>query len=97
MTQAREAVTAQVLSIVRSEIELSGELTPDMDFIAELHIDSLDALRVALMVETEFGVEFDQSTLAAFRTVADIVRAVESQTGPGNAVPQLGQEAHASH
>ena len=80
MNQLTNDWSARVEAIVRSAIDTTAvELTPRTDLLAECHIDSLDALRLALRVETEFGVEFEQDDLANFRTIADIVLALESR------------------
>ena len=68
--------TFQVLS------ELSGKepaaITPEMDLVADLGIDSPKALRLLLELEDRLGVEISDEEAAKIDSVADILGFLEA-------------------
>ena len=69
-------VTLQVLS------ELSGKerdsITPEMDLVADLGIDSPKALRLLLEIEERLGIEIADEDAAKIDSVSDILGFVEA-------------------
>ena len=65
---------AEQLGIEESKIKESG------DFITDLQADSLDIVQMLIAMETEFGIEFDDSEMQNVKTVADVVAFIESHT-----------------
>ena len=70
-------VTFQVLS------ELSGKeqtsITPEMDLVADLGIDSPKALRLLLELEERFGIEIEDEDAAKLDSVSDILGYLEAR------------------
>ncbi|MEY8566988.1 acyl carrier protein [Corynebacterium sp.] len=56
------------------------EIAADSDLTDDLHIDSVSRIDIAIRIEDAFGVRVEEEDLDATRTVADIVRFVESRS-----------------
>lgn len=56
------------------------KVKPDSDIIKDLGLDSLDIVDMLMYVEEEFGVSIDDGDVAEMKTVADVVKFIESQT-----------------
>jgi acyl carrier protein len=81
-----ETTDARVIKLVREVLPWQAakkEIRPEMALRAELGIDSLGKVALAARLEEEFGIEFArfQGDVAAIRTVADVVAAVEQLRG----------------
>lgn len=63
--------------------ELSGKeleaITPEMDLVADLGIDSPKALRLLLELEERLGVEISDEEAAKIDSVSDILGYLEAQ------------------
>lgn len=59
-------------------IELS-KITPDSDIINDIHADSLDIVELLMSVESEWGIEIDDSEVADMKTVGDVVSFIEAK------------------
>ena len=68
------ALIAQKLNLDESEIEPEKSLTND------LGADSLDVVEVAMMLEREFNVKFDESETEKIQTVGDVYALIEKYT-----------------
>lgn len=56
------------------------KVKPQSDIIKDLGLDSLDIVDMLMYVEEEFGVSIDDGDVAEMKTVADVVKFIESQT-----------------
>ena len=56
------------------------KVKPESDIIKDLGLDSLDIVDMLMYVEEEFGVSIDDGYVAEMKTVADVVKFIESQT-----------------
>ncbi len=63
---------AEQLAIEESKIKETS------DFITDLQADSLDIVQMLIAMETEFGIEFDDSEMQNVKTVADVVSFISS-------------------
>lgn len=54
------------------------EVTPD-SVLKDLGIDSLDLVELVLDAETEYGVTFSNDELTSFKTVRDVMNALDSK------------------
>ena len=68
------ALIAQKLNLDESEISPEKSLTND------LGVDSLDVVEVAMMLEREFNVKFDESETEKIQTVNDLYELIETHT-----------------
>lgn len=63
---------AEQLGIEESKVKETS------DFITDLQADSLDIVQMLIAMETEFGIEFDDSEMQNVKTVADVVAFIAS-------------------
>lgn len=56
------------------------KVKPESDIIKDLGLDSLDIVDMLMYVEEEFGISIDDGDVAEMKTVADVVKFIESQT-----------------
>ena len=68
------ALIAQKLNLDESEI------TPEKSLTNDLGADSLDIVEVAMMLEREFNVKFDESETEKIQTVNDLYELIETHT-----------------
>ena len=68
------ALIAQMLNLDESEI------TPEKSLNNDLGADSLDVVEVALMLEREFNVKFDESDTEKLQTAGDLFHLIEKYT-----------------
>lgn len=55
------------------------EITPEMDLVADLGVDSPKALHLLIELEDRLGVEIPDEAAARIRTVADVYQFVSQQ------------------
>ena len=72
----------QVETVLKALAEISGvareEIREDMDLVADLDIDSPDALRLLVQIEDTLGLEISDDDAAAMNTVGDVLRYVRA-------------------
>lgn len=68
------ALIAQKLNLDENDI------TPEKNLNNDLGADSLDVVEVALMLEREFNVKFDESETKKIQTVSDLYELIEKHT-----------------
>ena len=68
------ALIAQKLNLDESEI------TPEKSLKNDLGADSLDVVEVAMMLEREFNVKFDENETEKIQTVNDLYELIETHT-----------------
>ena len=68
------ALIAQKLNLDESEI------TPEKSLKNDLDADSLDVVEVAMMLEREFNVKFDENETEKIQTVNDLYELIEAHT-----------------
>lgn len=75
----------QILGIVSELAErhlgCTGPITPDMDLVDDLHLDSLKLLTLAVQVENRFEVCFEPEEEAKIRSIADLVSMIAVKLG----------------
>lgn len=54
-------------------------ITPDMAFIADLGLNSLDLVQLACAVEDEFDIEIPDRIIKDLKTVGDVISFIENQ------------------
>ena len=73
----REQVVATVNEIFTDVFELPPEkLLPEAELFADLGLDSIDAIDLAISFERKFGVKVDQELIKSIRTLEDVYRTV---------------------
>ena len=73
---------AQVGTVLKALAEISGvareKIREDMDLVADLDIDSPDALRLLVEIEDTLGLEISDDDAATMNTVGDVLRYVRA-------------------
>ena len=77
VTDVAADVLAEVRRTFREALEFAGPVEPRHDLRADLELDSMGALVLAVALEDRFRVKLDGADAAAVRTVADLVTLVE--------------------
>lgn len=75
----------RVRQVIADNLFLDGddrdsEIVETASLIDDLGCDSLDRVEITMALEEEFGIQLDDEAVERFRTVGDIVRAVEAET-----------------
>lgn len=77
MPELAEEILAEVRRTVRDELEFASPVESHHELRADLELDSMGALVLAVALEDRFRVKLDDEDAAAVRTVADLVALVE--------------------
>ena len=74
----------QTATVLKALAEISGvareQIREDMDLVADLDIDSPDALRLLVEIEDTLEIEISDDDAAAMNTVGDVLAYVRSQS-----------------
>jgi acyl carrier protein len=77
----RDEILQGIEAVARAHLEWPERLSPDLDLIEDLELDSLGLLTLAVEVENHFRICLEQEDEAQIRTVADLVAVVERKFG----------------
>lgn len=74
------ALEREVLDVIRrifaTELEFTGQVAPEHDLQRDLHVDSLNAVILAVGLEDHFRVRLAQEDTVGVTTVAELVARV---------------------
>ena len=70
-------IAEKIISIIKENTECNCEIDPNVNFINELKIDSFGRLMIINAIEDEYSIEVDDNDIEKFKTVNDIVSALE--------------------
>ena len=74
-------VFEKLREIISTQLDIEEErITLDTNLTEDLEADSLDLVEVIMSIEDEFGLEIPDDKLDNFKTVADVVDYIESNT-----------------
>ena len=73
-----ERLVAVFERVFEDEVD-SSAIRPESELIADLGLNSIAMLYMALELEQEFGIKFDNSDFEALRTVGDVLTKVEKK------------------
>jgi acyl carrier protein len=74
-----EQILDQIRQIAAEQVGWDGPLDPRMDLMADLRLDSVRVMTLAVSIEEHFGIEFDYTESVETRTVGDFVRLVQAR------------------
>ncbi len=77
MPDRRAEILAEIRRILREELEFTGPVEPGHALAADLELDSMGALVLAVGLEDRFRVKLAEDDATALATVADLVDLVE--------------------
>ena len=73
----KKEIVLQVIAEV-ANVE-AAELTPETELVAQLNIDSPQALQILVELEDRLGVEISDEQAAGLQTVGHVLAALEAQ------------------
>ena len=73
------AVLAEIRAIAQAELEHTGPIGENDELIADLGIDSLGAIVLAVGLENHFRVHLHEQDAGALVTIGDLVRLVQQR------------------
>jgi acyl carrier protein len=71
-----ESLKAEIMSIVSEVAEVPADRLGEHTSLAELGVDSLDALRIVAAIEKKYKLEVAEEQIGAVVTISDIVSLV---------------------
>lgn len=74
--ELREQVLGEIRRILADELELSARAEPDMALVADLRMDSMELLSLAVGLENRFRVKLSEADTAGVSTVGDLTKLV---------------------
>ncbi|RMH21509.1 MAG: acyl carrier protein [Acidobacteria bacterium] len=74
-------VFAAVARLLREELDLAGELRPEMRLVEDLELDSIRLLTLATAVEDRFFICLDEADEEAIVTLGDLVAVIAARRG----------------
>ena len=72
----RQQILREIETIARQRLDRHQALSPEMDLIEDLELDSLLLLTLAVEVENHFRIVLEEEDEAAIRSVGDLVETV---------------------
>jgi acyl carrier protein len=73
----RDEITESLVAIVRNEKDVSEELLRPETALADLGVDSLDALTILFAIEEKFRISIPDVRARSLRTLGDMIDVVE--------------------
>lgn len=74
-------VFEKLREIISTQLDIEEErITLDTNLTEDLEADSLDLVEVIMSIEDEFDIEIPDESMDNFKTVADVVDYIESNT-----------------
>lgn len=84
--RADEGTEDTVVRILREAVGVDPErIRPDARLAEDLEIDSLDRIELVFELESAFGIEITDQSIAQVQTVQDIVSRIDAALGRGAA------------
>ncbi|MBK7860099.1 MAG: acyl carrier protein [Archangiaceae bacterium] len=74
-----DAVLAEIRRIFATELEREEPVEPAHELLAQLHVDSLAAIVIAVGLENRFRVKLSEEDTVGVVTVADLVERVAAR------------------
>ena len=76
------SVFSELQELVANKLSIDpSEIKPESSFIDDLGADSLDLADLVMAIEEQYEVDFANEDTDQFRTVGDVVAAIERLTG----------------
>lgn len=70
---------AEILQdVLEEDIDIEN-ITPESDLFEDLGLNSIGILYVAMAIEEEFNIKFQNEDMLTLRTVGDVVKIIEPQ------------------
>lgn len=67
-------------NLIASQLDIDvNDVNEDSDLVQDLGADSLDVVQMLILLEKEFGVEFEEDEIKNIKTVGDVEKFIESK------------------
>ena len=76
----RQQALAEIRRILGEELAVTAGVEPGQSLVADLHLDSMELLTLAVGLENRFRVKLSEEDAAGVQTVGDLARHVASRT-----------------
>lgn len=76
--QTLERLTKVFTAVFEDSVDTTS-ITPEASLREDVGVNSIGLLYMAMAVEEEFGIKFDNEDFAAIHTVADVVACIENK------------------
>lgn len=78
---SKEEITQKITDVFVKEFGIDRSLVkPEAKLFEELDLDSIDAIDLAVKLETETGIKLVEAELRSIRTVQDVVEVIFQRT-----------------
>jgi acyl carrier protein len=78
---AREQITQKIADVLAKEFAIDrNAIKPEAKLFEDLDLDSIDAIDLAVKLDTELGIKLVESELRSIRTVSDVVEIIFKRT-----------------
>ena len=78
---AKEQINQKITDVFVKEFGIERDaVTPEAKLFEDLDLDSIDAIDLAVKLETELGIKLVESELRSIRTVSDVVEVIFKRT-----------------
>jgi len=78
---SKEQITQKITDVFVKEFGIDRNLVkPEAKLFEELDLDSIDAIDLAVKLETETGIKLVESELRSIRTVQEVVEVISQRT-----------------
>ena len=68
----------RVCGLIRTQLDVSGEITADTDIVEDLGVDSVDLAELVVLVEEEFALPPTVRATQDIHTVGQLVELIEN-------------------
>ena len=72
-------ILSTIERLAHDHLDWPGPVTPEMDLVEDLQLDSLKLLTLAVQVENHFQICFDPEEEAGIRRVSDLVSMIDQK------------------
>ncbi len=73
------SIESKVREVIAKQLNLDeAKVKPESSLLDDLGADSLDVTEIMMSFEDEFGIDVDDENLANIKTVADVIKYIES-------------------
>lgn len=67
-------------NLIASQLDIDvNDVNEDSDLVQDLGADSLDVVQMLILLEKEFGVEFEEDEIKNIKTVGDVEKFIGSK------------------
>ena len=74
------AILDEIKTLVADKLGLDAStISPESSFVDDLNADSLDLADLVMALEDKYGITFEDTDTDKFKTVVDVVKAIDAK------------------